>query len=426
MLKRSQFNVMIFFDGSNILTNTLTGAIVELTKAEYKAFQDDLSQLPENDLAYLKDEGFLVESDLNETGLLRNAYIERKYLNDTANIVIGITLECNFCCPYCFEKRCNGYMSENVQEALIKYIESLLEKGIRELHIDWFGGEPLLYPNIIIELSDKINEICCKKNVLITYSLTTNGFLLSRQIATKLMQQGVSTIKITLDGNEEIHDSRRKLRSGIGTFNTILENINMIRDLSLAIIVRVNIDKSNRESYADVLNVLADFEGVTVYPAVVTFEEIQDESQKSRCYSHKEYDDYYRNIQNIGSFYRLDTELNRGVCSCMAEHKYSFVIDPDGYIYKCVNDIGHEKSAIGSVVDDEYRGVSAVAKYLGRDPFSENECKNCPYIPLCYGGCFSEYIDKGTHACPPIKYLFEDLVIENILEKRKEENYESH
>lgn len=426
MLKHSQFNVMIIADGINVMANTLTGAIVELTKTEYDAFQHDLNQLSENDVTYLKGEGFLVENNLNEIGLLRNAYEEKKYLNDTANIVIGITLECNFCCPYCFEKRCNGYMSGNVQKKLIKYIDSLLENGIKELHIDWFGGEPLLYPDIIIKLSARINEICHKKNILVTYSLTTNGYSLNRQTAIKLMQRGVSTIKLTLDGNKEIHDSRRKLRSGIGTFDKILENINMIQDLSLSIIVRVNIDKSNKKSYTDVLNILADYKNVKVYPAIVTFEEIQDKTQKSRCYSHKEYDEYYRNAQNIGSFYKLDSELNRGVCSCMAEHKYSFVIDPSGYVYKCVNDIGQENSAIGSVIDNEYRGVSAVAKYLGRDPFTENECKNCPYIPLCYGGCLSEYVDKGTHACPPIKYLFKELVIQNILEKRKEANHESH
>lgn len=423
MLKKSQFNVMIMVDGINVLANTLTGAIVEFTETEYEVFQHDLSQLSENDVSYLKNEGFLVENDLNEIGLLRNAYIERKYLNDVANIVIGITLECNFCCPYCFEKRCNGHMDENVQESLITYIETLLEKGIKNLNIDWFGGEPLLYPDIIIGLSDKINALCRRKNISVTYSLTTNGYLLTRQMAIKFVQQGISTIKITIDGNKEIHDSRRKLRSGRGTFDKILENINVIQDLSLSILVRVNIDKSNKESYTDVLNILANCGNVTVYPAIVTFEDIQDKVQKSRCYSHKEYDEYYK---NIGSFYRLDEELCRGVCSCMAEHKYSFVVDPAGYVYKCVNDIGHEKSAIGSVIDGEFKGVSIVAKYLGRDPFTEYECKNCSYIPLCYGGCVSEYIDKGTHACSPIKYLFKELVIQNILETRKEANHESH
>lgn len=419
MLKHSKFNVMIMDNGINVLANTLTGAIVELTETEYEIFQNDLSQLSEDDVTYLKDEGFLIEHYLDEIGLLRNAYIERKYLKDTVNIVIGITLECNFCCPYCFEKRCNGYMDENVQSKLVKYIEALLENGIKNLQIDWFGGEPLLYPEIIIGLSDQINKMCRKKNVPVTYSLTTNGYLLSRQTAIKLIQQGVATIKITLDGNKEIHDTRRKLRSGIGTFDQILDNINMIQDLSLSMVVRVNIDKSNQDSYADVLNVLSDFKNVMIYPAIVTFEEIQDKNQKSRCYSHKEYDEYYKNVQNIGSFYKLESELCRGVCSCMAEHKYSFVVDPNGYIYKCVNDIGCENSAIASVIDNEVKGVSVVAKYLGRDPFTENECEDCPYIPLCYGGCVSEYIGKGTHACSPIKYLFKELVIQNILEKKK-------
>ena len=245
-------------------------------------------------------------------------------------------------------------------------------------------------------------------------------------MAIKFIQQGISTIKITIDGNKKIHDSRRKLHSGKGTFDQILENINIVQDLPLSVVVRVNIDKSNKEAYADVLEVFNNFRNVTVYPAIVTFESIQGTPQKSRCYSHKEYNEYYKNVQNIGSFYKLDTELCRGICSCMAEHKYSCVIGPSGHIYKCVNDIGNKESAIGSVIDNEFKGISVIAKYLGRDPFTENECKDCPYIPLCYGGCVSEYIDKGTHACSPIKYLFKELVIQNILEKGKEANYESY
>lgn len=414
LLKQSRFNVFFDVDGTYVLVNTLTGAIIEFTSEEYNAFRYDINSFSMEQIALFKEDGFLVNNYLNEIALLRNAYIEKKYGNDAATIIIATTLECNFACPYCFENHSSGQMDENVQENLIKKIETLFSSGIKNLNIDWFGGEPLLYPSIIINLSKKINKLCTINHVNVSYSITTNGYLLDSTLISMLKQNGLEIVKITLDGSAKIHDTRRKLKSGKGTFDKIIENISKIQELSIAILVRVNIDKSNIDYYSNVVDILKKYRNVTVYPAIVTLEKNQAEEQASKCYLPKEHGLFYQEIQNKTCYYNLNNELNRGVCSCMAEHKYSFVVDPQGYIYKCVNDIGHIDLAYSSVFDNEMFEISTIAKYLGRDPFTETECETCPYIPLCYGGCISEYDVKGFHMCSPAKYLFKELIVQNI------------
>ena len=104
----------------------------------------------------------------------------------------------------------------------------------------------------------------------------------------------------------------------------------------------------------------------------------------------------------------------------MAEHDESCVIDHNGYVYKCVNDVGHPEWAICNVLDSgEKRSAVAVSKYLGRDPLTETPCNDCKLLPICYGGCVYELMRHKTHDCARVKYLFEDIVAEK-LGSRKE------
>ncbi len=101
--------------------------------------------------------------------------------------------------------------------------------------------------------------------------------------------------------------------------------------------------------------------------------------------------------------------------TCAAEHYYSSVIDPQGFRYQCINEVGNPKYAIASVIDSKICSQAAIAKYLGRDPFSEEECCDCVYLPLCYGRCVWEYKDKGVHSCIAARYIFENMIRQKFL-----------
>ena len=88
----------------------------------------------------------------------------------------------------------------------------------------WFGGEPLIGIDVIREIHRKTSFVKGKKEYLyFIWKWFQMEFLLTPQISKELVEIGISKIQITLDGPKRIHDTRRKLQNGKGTFDDIVK-----------------------------------------------------------------------------------------------------------------------------------------------------------------------------------------------------------
>ena len=66
------------------------------------------------------------------------------------------------------------------------------------------GGEPLLRKDLI-----EVLEYATKKGIRTGFA--TNGFFLDEKVARKIKDAGISSIQVSLDGTEEIHNKIRLL-----------------------------------------------------------------------------------------------------------------------------------------------------------------------------------------------------------------------
>jgi sulfatase maturation enzyme AslB (radical SAM superfamily) len=95
----------------------------------------------------------------------------------------------------------------NRQMTLADYIRLLDEIAPSQPIISLFGGEPLLYPDIL----PLIREI---KGRGLTCSIITNGWRLE-EMARELVEAGVDSIMVSIDGTPEVHD---RIRGQAGSF----------------------------------------------------------------------------------------------------------------------------------------------------------------------------------------------------------------
>ena len=136
------------------------------------------------------------------------------------------TESCNLRCIHCWiepgfapNKKSYDYQNrENISvRDMEKVIADALPLGLS--HIKLTGGEPLLHPDI----SEYI-ECFCKKGI--SYSIETNGTLLSEDVVKKLKQGKLKQISISLDGSyPETHE---RIRGVKGCFQKTVEGVTLL------------------------------------------------------------------------------------------------------------------------------------------------------------------------------------------------------
>ena len=135
-----------------------------------------------------------------------------------------------------------------------------------------FGGEPLIGLSVIERVSKRFWDLCNTNGLPNpARSITTNGYLLNEDMYGTLMDLGITSAQITLDGPPEIHDLRRPLVAGKPTFDRIIKNI-LCAPEAFSLSVRINVDSGNCQHIFELIEVLHN-EGVipraSVYAGMV-------------------------------------------------------------------------------------------------------------------------------------------------------------
>src|SRR5437762_3968478 len=99
-----------------------------------------------------------------------------------------VTDQCNLDCAYCTEYD-NSRPHPSIDD-LKKWIRKIRELGT--MRIALVGGEPLVHPNIV-----ELVRYC--RELGFATSLTTNGFLLTRELVAQLEKAGLQVMQISVD-----------------------------------------------------------------------------------------------------------------------------------------------------------------------------------------------------------------------------------
>jgi uncharacterized protein len=129
----------------------------------------------------------------------------------------------------------------------------------RHLEIGWFGAEPLAGIGVIRSLTPALADLAGEFHCDYSARIVTNGVALGVDLARELVESlHVHEAEITLDGLQPIHDARRQTKTGKGSFQQIFRNIREVGfATTLRLVVRCNVDRSNVDGVAPLIEALA-------------------------------------------------------------------------------------------------------------------------------------------------------------------------
>ena len=394
-MKKSIYNIVFDDDeGNKIIYNTSSLSFKKLTEDEAMRYESG-SLLNENSeiVTELIKDGFLCSDDFNEVEDIKLSVLKECKNADTLSLGIAPTLDCQFACRYCFEKRRHGIMDERVQELVVDFVRKSFEKHHHKaLRIHWYGGEPLLGMNVIESLSQSFKKISKEYKAKYSAFIVTNGYLLNQRTAERLEKCGVEYAVVTVDGIGDIHDKSRILLNGKGTFAVIEKNLNEI-DANMDIYVKMNIHKGNAmyhdemKTFVEKLN-----KGKTRFYFSRSYvncgNPMIDGGDYFDTFTQVEYEEYLNSHPETGSLKRENPKA-----ACNINREFYFAIDELGNIYKCGDCIGKEEAVVASLFSyDQNKDEcidSAELDFARKNKFPEDdeECLSCVMLPQCLGSC---------------------------------------
>lgn len=188
------------------------------------------------------------DRQLNMNNLIRKIYLERdRYINNRRKaehplqqLFWECTLKCNLKCLHCgSDCKVNEEQQDMPLQDFLSVLDNLSDHvNPQHVLVITTGGEPLVRHDII-ECGREIT----RRGFL--WGMVSNGMLLSSQMIDNLMEAGLKTIAISLDGFKEEHNWMR------GHDNSFDRAINAIKSLSHRHIVWDVITCVNKRNYKD-------------------------------------------------------------------------------------------------------------------------------------------------------------------------------
>lgn len=375
--------------------------------------REDIEELLE-DLAYLEKEGRLFSEDIVSTSL-----IDFAKKDVVKALCLHVAHTCNLNCDYCFASQGN-YKGDRALMSLEvgkRALDFLVENSgsIRNLEVDFFGGEPLMNWEVVKELVAYGRELEKVHGKNFRFTLTTNGMLVDDEVI-EFSNKEMHNVVMSLDGRKPIHDSLRKTVNGRGSYDIIFPKFQDFAEKrgDREYYVRGTYTHQNVDFTEDILH-MADlgFTELSMEPVVCDPADPYALTEEDLPILFDQYEILAKEMisrkkEGRGfNFYHYMIDLAKGPClqkrmaGCGAGTEY-LAVTPWGDLYPCHQFVGDEAFLMGSVFDG-IKNKSLREDFKTTNTYSRSECRDCWAKFYCAGGCFA----NSHHAGGSIKDIYE-------------------
>ena len=329
-----------------------------------------------------------------------------------ASILIKPTsANCNMNCSYCFDKCLSsnreqyskGFMSEETLEELVRQAIAYADGS---LTFAFQGGEPTLaginFYKKALELQKKYNT----KHLYIENTIQTNGLLIDDAWA-KFLAENHFLVGLSLDGPRKLHDCYRKDTEGNGTFERLMETVNLFvrYRVDYNVVSVITNETAKKASFLYKFWKRNGFPFIQFIPCMDEEHRRIPDAEKS-CFAVEPvqygrflceifdlwYADFkqgtamdirmFSNLAQIAAGFQAEECGMNGCCNCY------FAVEGDGSVYPC-DFYCMDEWKLGTVADGfAFLFASDKSKeFMLTSHHVAEKCKICPYFTLCRGGC---------------------------------------
>ncbi len=164
-------------------------------------------------------------------------------------VVWNVTRRCNLKCLHCYAQATAGPAPDELShQAALDLLRDLKDFGAPVVLFS--GGEPLLRPDLL-ELVDR--AVAHGMRAVIS----TNGTLISRDLAWRLKDLGLSYVGISLDGAAAVHD---RFRGEPGSFAAAMAGVRHCREMGLKVGLRFTVSRLNLREVPAIFDLVEEYQ----------------------------------------------------------------------------------------------------------------------------------------------------------------------
>lgn len=317
--------------------------------------------------------------------------------NGVRRVVLNVTHSCNLACGYCFAK---GHSPGNVMpRETARRALGLIEPS-RPVDVAFFGGEPLLAWERIVEIMGDAARLAANGKRRMKFHITTNGLLLDED-KVRFLSERPCSILVSLDGPEDLHNAARPARdAACNSFAATMSALECAKGTTLGsrLMARATFDVGRPELFRR-LEFFGDLEarglirGFSIEPAVLAEGCASREGGLNRDTLEREYHraakwfvERIRAGKPAGFFHfrKLIRRIARAEhtgSECGAGVGY-VTVAPDGTLFACHRECGSRVGHVNTGFDEELR-----APWCDNRVYTRAVCRRCWARYLCGGGC---------------------------------------
>lgn len=334
---------------------------------------------------------------------------------------------CNLKCEYCFylEKQelypnqSDFRMTEETLERLIRqYIAS--QSG-PEIIFAWQGGEPTLlgldfFTNVIKLQQKHLPQGWHVKNVI-----QTNGTLLDEAWC-KFLKDHDFLVGLSLDGPAEFHDLFRKDKQGQSTHKQVAVGLKLLQQYEIEYNVLCAVNSANVGHPLKVYEYFLE-QGVKFIQFIPIVEQLENDKVSHRSITGRQYGHFLTMIFNqwlLNDFGSVSIQLfeecfsawagfGSNLCVFSETCGRALVVEHNGDVYTCDHFV-NPHNLLGNIFKQdlaELADCDEIKKFgLKKKLNLPLQCKNCPVLFVCHGGCLKNRIGGINYLCQGYQQFF--------------------